>query len=258
MGVVMTKFKIFIVMMALLLILSACGTKITTEEVVNKALEVDVKSIDSNTKVNIEIEANGQSMNQSMDVNMKYIKEPYISSINITTIDGNIEVYMDSETAYMLVPGMEQWVKAPVSSVPEFTELANGKAFKKEMEHVQKFIEMFKLEQNEQEYVLEVNISDSSSDKEKELVKEVFKDALQQYNPGDLTINSFDYTLTLDKDFNLKSADAIADLDVTIDGQAVVIKTKANANYTNVNSVQAFTIPTEITENAVSQADLYN
>lgn len=247
----MKKFKIFMMMLALLLTLNACGTKITTEEAVNKAFAIDIESFDSTGKMDITVVANGQTMDQSMDMKMKYIKEPFITHFSLTTVDGDVEFYMDPDNVFVQMPGTEEWMKAPVDSIPDLSDLASGEAIQEQLERVKKFEELFKVEQSGNEYVLKVDVSDSSDEKEKELVLDVFKDALQQYDVSDLKINKFDYTLTLDKDFMLKSIVSKGDLDVTMEGETMSLKSDIREDYTDVNNVEEFTIPTEVTENAV-------
>jgi hypothetical protein len=246
----MSKFYMGFFIAALIFILAGCGTKITKEEVVNKAIETDINSFEIEGAVQIEISANGQDMTQSFDLGMKYITDPFISHIDMSTVDGNIEMYMDRDTTYMLLPSMEGWLKTSTNSTPEFAEIANGESISEELERLKEFSNLFDLESLENGYVLKVKLTEDADDEGTELVQELLQESVQDVQFDDIKINAFEYILTLDKDFLLKSAIANLNLDVTAEGEAATVVTNADVNYTNINKVEEFSVPVDIVDNA--------
>ncbi|WP_070121267.1 DUF6612 family protein [Bacillus marinisedimentorum] len=248
----MKKLHFLLVSLASLLFLGACGTGVTKEELVNGALDNDISSFEADMKMGIDVNANGQKMNQSLDMTMEYVKEPFNTHIKMSTVDGNIELYMDEETSYALVPGESQWIKTPTNSNPDFAELASGESMKDELNRLKKFVELFEMTQSGNDYVLTVNLTEDSKNKQEiELVQDVLKEATQNSEVEDLQVNSFDYKLTISEDKMLKSIVTRADVDVKIAGETAQIVTDATATYKNVNQVENIAIPAEVTDNAV-------
>lgn len=250
-GVNMKKILFFVVA-AIALVLSGCGsTSVSKEDVVNKALNAEINSAEVNGKIDVKVDSNGENMDQSMDLSMKYSQEPFLTYVKMGTVEGNIEMYIDEATTYMQIPGMNGWMKTPTGDTAEFAEIAEGQSIQEDLDKLEKFEDLFKFEAVEDGYALKVQLKDDASEEELALVQEVLKESVQDLQFEDVKINSFDYVLTLDKEYLLKSAVAKIDIEVTAEGETVNMATTADVKYTNVNKLKDFTIPADVTENAM-------
>lgn len=248
----MKKFSVLTaISLLLVLVLGACGTKVTKEEVINGAFKNSLNSFVADMKTEIEINANGQKSNQTLDINMKYLDDPFMTHMKMTTINGDMELYIDKESAYVAAPGTSEWIKAPISSVPEFEELASGDSIKEDLEKMKKFSDLFEFKEEKDGYILSVELDSSSTDKEKELVKDVLKESMQEQSVELNNVNKFIYHLKLDKNYYLKQIKTDADLDLVMDGESGQIMIKLQADYKEMNSVKAFSIPQEVKDSAV-------
>jgi predicted RND superfamily exporter protein len=240
-----------VISLLLVLLLGACGTKVTKEEVVDGAFKNSINSLDADMKTEFEINANGQKVNQTIDINMKYLDDPFIAHMKMNTVDGDMELYIDKESAYVIMPGVKEWIKAPVSNVPEFEKLASGDGVKEDLEQLKKFSELFEFKEEKDGYILSVELDSSSTDQEKELVMDVLKESLQDESVELSKVNKFIYHLKLDKKYFLKQVKSDADLDLVMDGESGKIIIKVQADYKEINSVKAFSIPQEVKDSAV-------
>ena len=245
------KKYLFILVAALFIMLAGCGTKLSKEEVVSNAINAEITSVEVDGTVDVEMDSNGQNMTQSLELVVKYIQEPFITYVQMSTVDGDVELYSDKDHTYMLVPDIEGWLKTSTSDTPGISDLAGGQSIKEDLERLKKFNDLFAFEPIEDGYVLKVALTKEASEEELALVKEVLKESVQDVEFEDVQINSFDYVLTIDKEFLLKSTVAKLDLEVTAEGEEASIVTSADVNYTNVNNVKEFSVPTEVVETAV-------
>lgn len=247
----MKKFSILISILVVLIVLGGCGSSLSKDEVVNKAVASEINSFNIDADIEMDISANGQSMNQSLNMDMTYVDNPFTAHIKMTSINGNIEIYLDKETTYVAQPGTDQWVKTPTNTVPEFADMASGDSIKEELDRLQEFSDLYKLEKSENGYVLSVSLSEDSNEKEMELVKDVMTESMQGMVVEDLKVNKFDYKITLDENFYLKNAFAKADIEITLDGEKATINTVTEADYTEINSLTDYSIPEDVINDAI-------
>jgi hypothetical protein len=247
--------KSYIVIMSFIfsLLLSGCEEKVTKEEVVKGATAKSLSSIETDLKVEFEMKSNGQKHNSSTDISIKYMEEPFLTFMKMKTLEGDIELYLDNESAYILPPEETSWYKKSIDSVPEFAELAENNAFKEDLEKIKKFSEIFTFEQKEDEYILQVNLQESSGKKEKELVLDVLKDSMKNESLELSKINNFFYYIKLDKSYYVNQVKIKADIDLQFDGKPAQYIINVNADYKNINTVKAFSIPQDVREKAIQQ-----
>lgn len=235
------------------LLLSGCEEKVTKEEVVKGATAKSLSSIETDMKVEFEMKSNGQKNNSSTDISIKYIEEPFLTYMKMKTLEGDIELYLDNESAYILPPEDTSWYKKSIDSVPGFAELAENNAFKEDLEKIKKFSEIFTFEQKEDEYILQVNLKESSGKKEKELVLDVLKDSMKNESFELSKINNFFYYIKLDKSYYVNQVKIKADIDLQFDGKPAQYIINVNADYKNINTVKAFSIPQDVRDKAIQQ-----
>lgn len=247
--------KAYIVIMSFIfsLLLNGCEERVTKEEVVKGATAKSLSSIETDLKVEFEMKSNGQKNNSSTDISIKYIEEPFLTHMKMKTLEGDIELYLDNESAYILPPEETSWYKKSIDSVPGFAELAENNAFKEDLEKIKKFSEIFTFEQKEDEYILQVNLKESSGKKEKELVLDVLKDSMKNESFDLSKINNFYYYIKLDKSYYVNQVKIKADIDLQFDGKPAQYIINANADYKNINKVKAFSIPQDVKDKAIQQ-----
>lgn len=247
--------KTYIVIMSFIfsLLLSGCEEKVTKEEVVKGATAKSLSSIETDLKVEFEMKSNGQKHNSSTDISIKYMEEPFLTYMKMKTLEGDIELYLDNESAYILPPEETSWYKKSIDSVPDLAELAENNAFKEDLEKIKKFSEIFTFEQKEDEYILQVNLQESSGKKEKELVLDVLKDSMKNESLELSKINNFFYYIKLDKSYYVNQVKIKADIDLQFDGKPAQYIINVNADYKNINTVKAFSIPQDVREKAIQQ-----
>jgi hypothetical protein len=252
----------------LILLLSACGTQTTTEkevkqttnekkvkqitkeDVVNKAFANTMTSFEADTKTTVNLGVNEQKSHETLAFSMKFIQEPFISHFKVTTVDGSTEFYFDQESAYALTPGQNGWIKAPTNNLKELENLASGKSIKEDLERLKNFVDVFQLYPIVGGYDLKVALDESSSEREKELAMTFIKESLNNPSFEVVGINKFYYNLVLDNNYLIKQVKAEADLNVNIDGEAGKANIFIDGNYKNVNSLEPFSIPDDVKQNA--------
>lgn len=245
------KKLLYFVVVVMVMILAGCGTAtVSKEDVVSKALNAEINSAEVNGKVDVKLDSNGEKLDQSVNLKMTYSQEPFLTYLKMGTVEGDMEIYIDKDNTYLLLPEMPSWVKTPTDNTAEFSELAAGQSIEEDLDKLRKFEDLFELTSVEGGYSLKVNLSEDADEEEFELVKEVLKDSVQEIEVEDVKIHSFDYVLTLDKEYLLKSAEAKMDIDVTAEGETVNMITSVDVKYSNVNNVKDFKVPAEVLENA--------
>lgn len=248
----MKRISFVLFILILFAALSGCGAQITKGEFVNKALENKITSFETNAVIKGEVTANGQSMTQSMKMDMKYVTEPVLAHVNISTVDQIIEMYLDDKNVYLNQNGKDGWMKTSIEKIPSFAELADGNAISEEIVRLKDFEELFTFKEKDNEFILNVNLNEETNEKGIELLKELLMEEMQtELKLEDIKINEFDYTLKFDKKILLKSTTANLDLEVIVDGNPQRIVSNLEATYKNVNKVGAFDIPGEAINNAI-------
>jgi hypothetical protein len=250
----MKRISFVLFISILFAILSGCGAHITKEEFVNKALENEITSFETDAMIKGEVTANGQSMTQSMKMNMKYVTEPVLAHVNISTVDQKIEMYLDDENVYLNQNGKDDWMKTSIEKIPSFAELADGNAITDEIVRLKDFEELFTFKERDNKFILNVNLTEETNEKGIELLKELLMEEMQtelELENFDVNINKFDYTLKFDKEILLNSTTVNLDLEVIVNGNSQRIVSNVEATYKNVNKVGSFDIPGEAFNNAI-------
>lgn len=215
-----------------------------------------VTDLETEGKMEFEITANGQSMTQDMNYTMVYSEDPFFTQMEVSSVDEKIEMYLEEEFAYIFIPENEQWIKANVSDVPEFTEMANGDLLKEDIDRLKEYADLFELEKVKDDYVLTLNVSKENDGKGKEFIAELLTELMSSesgISEENTTINSLEYNLVFDSEFMLKSSEGTVDVQQEVDGDTQQYIAKIGATYTNVNKVadEDLKVPTDITENAI-------
>lgn len=251
--------SIIFLIYAIVPIFSGYGTGISKREVVNAALKSGISSFDCHAKIETSMNLNGQVAKTSMDVNMKYIKEPFKTHLKMGTEAGSIEMYMDKDNVYMQMPGESNWIKTQINAIPGLNKIASGESIKEGLDRLNSYEGLFKLERKDNDYILKIRLTKDSDKKGIGLVKDILKNSLQNNLPINnfaLKINTFNLTLTLDKNYLMKSSKTAVDIELqnkTNKTDITRIVAKDDESYSNVNKVKNFDIPSDVVNNAQGQ-----
>lgn len=285
----MNKFFKVLSVGALALTLAACNSsatptkdttntsKLTLEQVYEKAVErqADIKS--SSAKMEMTQESKVGSGEQSMEftidskMDMDVVTDPIamhlsgsmtmpdMASEGKKNTEMPIDMYMKKDQGFFMKnEDTNSWFKLPDEQFDSMMEqTASSADAKAQLEQLKNFIKDFKFEQTDDAYVLTL---DAKGDKFKELIdseiNKSMKDMGLEENPLDkLTIDKIHYILQIDKKtFDTTKMDMNFDLKMKVEDQELSMKTKSVVTYTDFNHLKTIDIPQEIIDKAQSIA----
>lgn len=215
-----TKKLIALVMVASLAI-SGCGKKVTAEEVLQKSVEKQkaITAMDADTTVKMTMQAEGQTMDMNMDVN---VKAKDITSESMTMLmDGNMTMLgqeMPVKTfykdGYQYTDSMGQKIKMAMP-YEEMLSMANQNSTLSEIPmDAYKTLEMKKVDAG---YELTF-VADGT--KVTELVDELLGSTMGESIEGtEMTVKDINGTTVVDKDFNVLDMTMKLEMTMTVEGQ---------------------------------------
>jgi len=282
---VMNKFFKVLSVGALALTLAACNSsatptkdttnksKLTLEQVYEKAVErqADIKS--SSAKMEMTQESKVGSGEQSMEftidskMDMDVVIDPIAMHLSGSmtmpdmadegqkNTEMPIDMYMKKDQGFFMKnEDTNSWYKLPDEQFDSMMEqTASSADAKAQLEQLKNFIKDFKFEQTDDAYVLTL---DAKGDKFKELIdseiNKSMKDMGLEENPLDkLTIDKIHYILQIDKKtFDTTKLDMNFDLKMKVEDQELSMKTKSVVTYTDFNHLKTIDIPQEIIDKA--------
>ncbi|MEY9970163.1 hypothetical protein ABH966_000525 [Lysinibacillus sp. RC46] len=281
----MNKFFKVLSVGALALTLAACNSsatptkdttnksKLTLEQVYEKAVErqADIKS--SSAKMEITQESKVGSGEQSMEftidskMDMDVVIDPIAMHLSGSmtmpdmadegqkNTEMPIDMYMKKDQGFFMKnEDTNSWYKLPDEQFDSMMEqTASSADAKAQLEQLKNYIKDFKFEQTDDAYVLTL---DAKGDKFKELIdseiNKSMKDMGLEENPLDkLTIDKIHYILQIDKKtFDTTKMDMNFDLKMKVEDQELAMKTKSVVTYTDFNHLKTIDIPQEIIDKA--------
>ncbi|MGE8003182.1 DUF6612 family protein [Lysinibacillus sp. NPDC093216] len=281
----MNKFFKVLSVGALALTLAACNSsatptkdttnksKLTLEQVYEKAVErqADIKS--SSAKMEMTQESKVGSGEQSMEftidskMDMDVVIDPIAMHLSGSmtmpdmadegqeNMEMPIDMYMKKDQGFFMKnEDTNSWYKLPDEQFDSMMEqTASSADAKAQLEQLKNFIKDFKFEQTDDAYVLTL---DAKGDKFKELIdseiNKSMKDMGLEENPLDkLTIDKIHYILQIDKKtFDTTKLDMNFDLKMKVEDQELSMKTKSVVTYTDFNHLKTIDIPQEIIDKA--------
>ncbi|MFJ8103314.1 DUF6612 family protein [Lysinibacillus sp. NPDC096212] len=281
----MNKFFKVLSVGALALTLAACNSsatptkdttnksKLTLEQVYEKAVErqADIKS--SSAKMEMTQESKVGSGEQSMEftidskMDMDVVIDPIAMHLSGSmtmpdmadegqeNTEMPIDMYMKKDQGFFMKnEDTNSWYKLPDEQFDSMMEqTASSADAKAQLEQLKNFIKDFKFEQTDDAYVLTL---DAKGDKFKELIdseiNKSMKDMGLEENPLDkLTIDKIHYILQIDKKtFDTTKLDMNFDLKMKVEDQELSMKTKSVVTYTDFNHLKTIDIPQEIIDKA--------
>ncbi len=240
---------------------------LTAQEVFDKATEASAqqKSMKAAMNINqlIEIPSQDLTMNSKIKMDMDMVVDPLTMYQKMDVDMGEqgtmaMEVYMTEEGFFMNESGSGQWIKLPGEMYGELLGEVGSADPTLDMSMFNEFIEDFKFEQTNDEYILKLS---ASGDKFSKLFKEI---AMENLPSGvdanveaaelmkNIEVKSLEYEIFIDKKtfytnaFNMKM-----DMTMIIEGEEMRIDQKVNAKLSKINEIEKITIPQEVIDNAL-------
>ncbi|MCM3741617.1 DUF4367 domain-containing protein [Oceanobacillus luteolus] len=252
------KKSIALLMMAVLLLLAACGGEAKTAgEVMEESIKAteELESYSADMKVDTEV--------MGMDMNIEAVSDIthnpdtlYMDmSMGMTGFTMDVEVYVVGEEAYMKMFG--EWVMMDAEEIvglEGFDQLNQT-----ELEKLNDFIDHFEMTEEDGMYVLTL----TGEGEEFQTLIDTYLEAsmgdlamdpsIEEDLYTDLVVNSLKMELKIDKKSMIIQEQSV-DADLSLDGESYAIK--ADTIISNVNEVEPVAIPDEVKDNAVTEDSL--
>ncbi|MCP1146316.1 DUF6612 family protein [Lysinibacillus endophyticus] len=271
----------------LVFVLAACsetaepktGTKeeskseLTLQEVYDKAIERqnELESVSADMKMNQVITfGSGEEkfvMGTKSNMKMDMIVDPLAMYMDGTMtmedpdsgddINVDMEMYMSEQGLFMQDSESKQWMKLPSDQFDMVMgQTANQANAAEQLEALKSFIDEFKFEQTDSEYVLTLS---AASDKFKEYMLEQMQLNQMLGVPSEeeemfenMTFDKVNYTININKDnFDILSMDMVVNMGIGVEGQEISMEMNTNITFDNVNGVKNIVVPQEVIDKAV-------
>lgn len=246
---------------------------LTAQQVYDKSVEASAKQTSMQAKMNIdqliELPAQDITMNSKIKMDMDMVIDPLAMYQKMDIDMGEqgamaMEIYMTEEGFFMNDPESGQWIKLPGEMYEELVAgMASGADPTLDMNMFKEFVEDFKFEQTDDEYILKLS---ASGEKFSTLFKEI---AMNNMPAGaemgeevtevmeNIEVTSLEYEIFIDKEtfytnaFNMKM-----DMTMAVEGEEMRIDQKVNAKLSQINEIETIVVPQEVLDNAVDMNDM--
>ncbi|WP_203248192.1 DUF6612 family protein [Sporosarcina beigongshangi] len=240
---------------------------LTAQEVFEKATEASAEQVSMHATMNInqlmEIPGQEGTMNSKIKMDMDMVVDPLAMYQKMDVDMGEqgvteMEIYMTEEGFFMNDPMSGQWLKLPAEMYEDLLAQAGSADPTLDMNMFKEFVEDFKFEQTDDEYILKLSASGEKFSK-------LFKEIAMENLPADvdasaeaaelmenIEMKSLEYEIYIDKKtfytnaFNMKM-----DMKMQVDGEEMRIDQKVNAKLSKINEIDKIEIPQEILDNAL-------
>ena len=283
----MKKWGLVLVTSLLVFILAACnetakpktGTKeeskseLTLQEVYEKAIERqnELKSVHADMNMNQVLTfGSGEEkfvMGTKSNMKMDMVMDPLAMYMDGTMtmadpesgedMNVDMEMYMTEQGLFMQDSESKQWMKLPSDQFDMVMgQTANQANAAEQLGALKSFIEEFKFEQTDSEYILTLS---AASDKFKEFMLEQMQINQMLGLPNDeqqivenLSFDKVKYTITINKDtFDIHSMDMAVTMGMGVEEQKISMDMDTKITFDNVNGVKNIVIPQEVIDKAV-------
>ena len=250
------KYLLIIAAALLTITLSACGTKITAEEAINKSAEVskNIKNTEFKSFLSTEYITGKDPKKVEVNISGVAINEPFSLHASIETKAEKTtlsDLYIKDKVIYEKA-GSNPWIKELYSTY-KFERYQFAKT-EKRMEFYKKVAKDFKLVKENDTYVLTYSGSgDQFSDFATSLV-EASARQLNPYSVKDVEFKSVNIKYVISKDFTPISNEVTMEVVSKIIPKAKTLKITQKITYSNVNKVNSIDLPEEV-KNAKDKYD---
>jgi len=269
----------YLIGLFLVFMLAACGqtaepvnkkgenekqSKLTLEEVLKKSTAASESlksfSVKMDMSQNMSSSEPGMNMDTHSVIDMDVVMDPMAFYQKMTMTMGeekvDMESYFSEAGMFFYEPSAGQWMKFPQEMTDMFLQMAGEQQNPgEELKKLQQFADDFTFEQDDKNFILKLK---AKGEKFNDFIKETAKESM----PAGMTeeddlfdnmnIKSVDYEILVDKDtFNPVSLKMDMEMDMTVESETITLKQKMNAQYLNLNAIDAITVPQEVIDSAV-------
>ena len=246
------KYLLIIAAALLTITLSACGTKVTAEEAINKTNEAskNLKNTEFVSSNISEIIVGDQTQKIENKVSGSLILEPFTmhatTEIKAQDKTQTLEIYIKDNVAYAKATGQDTWVKSSNNNITtQFDNLKKIANSEKVMEFYKKIAKDFKITEEKGNYVLTYS---GNGDQFRELMVaianssggQVKEDAFKNVEFKNVTIK-----FVVNKDFMPVSNETIMEVATKNTEKPTTMKITQNTSYSNINKVDSINVPEE-------------
>ena len=246
------KYLLIIAAALLTITLSACGTKVTAEEAINKTNEAskNLKNTEFVSSNISEIIVGDQTQKIENKVSGSLILEPFTmhatTEIKAQDKTQTLEMYIKDNVAYAKATGQDTWVKSSNNNITtQFDNLKKIANSEKVMEFYKKIAKDFKITEEKGNYVLTYS---GNGDQFRELMVaianssggQVKEDAFKNVEFKNVTIK-----FVVNKDFMPVSNETIMEVATKNTEKPTTMKITQNTSYSNINKVDSINVPEE-------------
>ena len=245
---------------------------LTAQEVFDKATEASAEqtSMKADMSVDqlIEVPSQDLKINGKIKSDIEMIIDPIAMYMKMDVDMGEqgataMEMYKTEDGFFVNEEGSGQWIKMPSELDEELlAELGNTDPTL-DMTMFNEFVEDFKFEQTDDEYILKLA---ASGEKFSELFKEITKDNLPagvdaSADPTELMENIdvkiMEFEIFIDKKtFNTTAFNMMMDMTLLYEGVETHVVQKANTKLSKINEIEKIEIPQEVLDNALDINDV--
>ena len=255
------KYLLLIAAALLTITLSACGTKITAEEAINKTNEAskNLKNTEFVSSNISEIVVGDQTQKIENKVSGSLILEPFTmhatTEIKAQDKTQTLEMYIKDNVAYAKATGQDTWVKSSNNNITaQFENLKKLANSEQVMEFYKKIAKDFKLTEENGNYVLTYS---GNGDQFKELMVAIANSSGGQVNANafnNVEFKNVNIKYVISKDFTPISNEVTMEVVSKIIPKAKTLKITQKITYSNVNKVNSIDLPEEV-KNAKDKYD---
>ncbi|WLR43308.1 hypothetical protein LC087_03720 [Bacillus carboniphilus] len=226
----------------------------TKEELVDEITQVELASVKSIVEGKTTIKANSQDFSTSFNMEVDVTAEPNVMHMDMSTVDGDMEIYLGEDLGYILVPGEGRWISGPREEVYDTSEGDVMESYKLYNQVLNDHIDLFNMEEESGTYTLTLDNSDLND-------KRIFDFLEQTYAANGMsmefdTLSEIEYKLEYNEHFHLTNLKTNVISEITDEnGESSSLKIYLKADY-EVNNIDKLEIPAEIVENAINYEDL--
>ncbi len=246
------KYLLIIAAALLTITLSACGTKVTAEEAINKTNEAskNLKNTEFVSSNISEIVVGDQTQKIENKVSGSLILEPFTmhatTEIKAQDKTQTLEMYIKDNVAYAKATGQDTWVKSSNNNITtQFDNLKKIANSEKVMEFYKKIAKDFKITEEKGNYILTYS---GNGDQFRELMVaianssggQVKEDAFKNVEFKNVTIK-----FVVNKDFMPVSNETIMEVATKNTEKPTTMKITQNTSYSNINKVDSINVPEE-------------
>lgn len=246
------KYLLIIAAALLTITLSACGTKVTAEEAINKTNEAskNLKNTEFVSSNISEIVVGDQTQKIENKVSGSLILDPFTmhSTTEIKAQDKTqtLEMYIKDNVAYAKATGQDTWVKSSNNNITaQFENLKKLANSEQVMEFYKKIAKDFKIAEEKGNYVLTYS---GNGDQFKELMVAIANSSGGQVNASafnNVEFKNVTIKFVVSKDFTPISNETIMEIATKNATKPTTMKITQNTSYSKVNKVDSINIPEE-------------